>query len=78
MSNYRMTEILVQPDTRWPVCPDNGPVLEGRVGDVRALGWFTRDEFDRWLISRSGGVVETDGDKITVVALLTKKERLHA
>ena len=78
MSRYTMHEITVQPDTRFPVCPDNGSVLEGRVSGTRVLGWYTEAEFQRWLEARSGGVVETNGDKRVIVALLTKKEAHNA
>jgi len=67
---------LVMPDTRWPTCPENGPVLKAVWPNDNScfLGWWTEAEFQEWLQRRDGSITQIDGDKRTIVALLTKKE----
>lgn len=65
----------VLPDDRWPVCPDNGPVLKAVCNDFRFAGWYTEKAFQDWLKARNGQIVSEEGDVRHVVAELTKKEQ---
>ena len=74
-----MAGFTVKPDTRFPVCPDNGPVLKA-VWDngQRFLGWWTEAAFQDWLQARGGFVVSSNDDDRIVMARLTQKERKTA
>jgi len=65
----------VLPDDRWPVCPDNGPVLKAVCNGCRIAGWFTEEAFQDWLKMRNGSVVSEEDNTRHVVAELTKKEQ---
>lgn len=65
----------VLPDDRWPVCPDNGPVLKAVCNDCWIMGWYTEKAFQIWLETRNGRIVSQEGDVRHVVAELTKKEQ---
>lgn len=66
-------ELTITPDTDFPVDGDD-VVRIGRVAGRKVAGWWTRAEFDRWLKSRDGSIAEINGDTMTVIARLTKKE----
>jgi hypothetical protein len=76
MQSSGLYEITIKPDGRWPICPINGAVLEGRIQNGRRfIGWFTEDEFQFWLEKRDGFIAKSDGDVRIAVVRLTAAER---
>ncbi|MHC4335762.1 MAG: hypothetical protein ACYSUV_18735 [Planctomycetota bacterium] len=70
--------VTVSIDDRWPICPDNGPVLKGTVNQYTIFGWYTEAEFQTWLKKRNGSIVRAENETRVVVAELTAKEARQA
>ena len=69
----------VQVDTRWPICPNTGAVLEAiSPNGQRFMGWFSTAEFNEWASSKCAAVnPESDGSFAVNAPLTAKQQRAY-